>query len=215
MAGTHGKINKKLYQSLKMADDSIDRLARIINDFLDISKIQAGALRLDPTEFSINKLAKEIVNPMTTLADAKGIELKIKTCKKDLIINCDRDRIAQVFTNLVGNAIKFVLINGHINVSITDDNEMVKVSVSDDGPGLSKDEIEKVFDRFVQVNKPRETQEHGTGLGLAITKELIEMHNGKLWVDSLPGEGCCFNFLLPKVTPETKQLEKELALASS
>ncbi len=215
MAGTHGKINKKLYESLKMADDSIDRLARIINDFLDISKIEAGALKLDPTEFSINKLAKEIVNPMTTLADAKGIELKIKTCKKDLLINADRDRIAQVFTNLIGNAIKFVLTNGHINVSITDENDMVKVTVDDDGPGLSKDEIEKVFDRFVQVNKPRETQEHGTGLGLAITKELVEMHKGKLWVDSVPGQGCSFNFLLPKVTAETKNPEKTPVLCQN
>jgi PAS domain S-box-containing protein len=215
MAGALGKINKKLYESLKMADDSIDRLARIINDFLDISKIEAGALKLDPTEFSLNKLIDEIVRPMTTLADAKCIELKIKKCKKIMMVNADRDRIAQVLTNLVGNAIKFVLINGSIEVKITDDGDNVKVSIDDNGPGLSKDEIEKVFDRFVQVNKPRETQEHGTGLGLAITKELIEMHDGKLWVDSVPGEGCCFNFVLPKLTGETKQTKKELAAANS
>jgi PAS domain S-box-containing protein len=215
MAGTHGKLNKKLYQSLKMADDSIDRLARIINDFLDISKIEAGALKLDPTKFSINKLAREIVNPMTELATAKEITLKINTCKNDIIVNADRDRIAQVFTNLVGNAIKFVLVNGNINVSITDENDFVKVTVDDDGPGLSKDEIEKVFDRFVQVNKPRETQEHGTGLGLAITKELIEMHKGRLWVDSLPGHGCAFSFTLPKAATQTKNAKKELTNASS
>ena len=188
-----------------MADDSIDRLARIISDFLDISKIEAGALKLDPTEFSLNELVEDIVTPMTTLADAKGIELKIKTCKTDMLINADRDRIAQVLTNLVGNAIKFVLVNGHIEVSVTDEGKEVKFSVDDNGPGLSKDEIEKVFDRFVQVNKPRETQEHGTGLGLAITKELIEMHDGSLWVDSIPGEGCCFNFVLPKAKQSSKK----------
>lgn len=216
MAGALGKVGKKLYQSLKMADDSIDRLARIINDFLDISKIEAGVLKLDPTDFSLNQLVKDIVTPMTTLADAKGIELKITKCKKDLTINADRDRIAQVLTNLVGNAIKFVLINGHINVTITGEDDSVKVSIDDDGPGLSKDEIEKVFDRFVQVNKPRETQEHGTGLGLAISKELIEMHAGKLWVDSVPGEGCCFNFVLPKIVSEiTPAKDKELVVASS
>jgi signal transduction histidine kinase/CheY-like chemotaxis protein len=214
MAGALGKVSKKLYQSLKMADDSIDRLARIINDFLDISKIEAGALKLDPTEFSLNKLVKDIVTPMVALADAKGIELKIKTCKKDLLVFADSDRIAQAITNLVGNAIKFVLVNGHIEVSITNEGDDVKVSVDDDGPGLSKDEIEKVFDRFVQVNKPRETQEHGTGLGLAITRELIEMHEGSLWVDSLPGEGCCFNFTLPKAKQKSKPEKKQTAAAN-
>ena len=205
MAGALGKVGKKLHNSLKMADESIDRLARIINDFLDISKIEAGAMKLDPTEFSFNELIEEIVSPMTALADNKGIELTINTCVNDVIINADRDRIAQVLTNLVGNAIKFVLVNGHIEVSLTDEGDHVKFSVDDDGPGLSKDESEKVFDRFVQVNKPRETQEHGTGLGLAITKELIEMHKGSLWVDSIPGQGCCFNFVLPKVKQPSKK----------
>ncbi|MBW8014656.1 MAG: response regulator [Planctomycetes bacterium] len=214
MAGALGKVSKKLYQSLKMADDSIDRLARIINDFLDISKIEAGAMKLDLTEFSLNELVDEIVTPMTALADNKGIELTINTCANDAIINADRDRIAQVLTNLVGNAIKFVLVNGHIEVSVTDEDDQIKFSVDDDGPGLSKDEIEKVFDRFVQVNKPRETQEHGTGLGLAITRELIDMHEGSLWVDSVPGHGCCFNFVLPKVTAEKQKAEEEPVGAS-
>lgn len=209
MAGALGKVSKKLYDSLKMADDSIDRLARIINDFLDISKIEAGAMKLDPSEFSLNELVTEIVTPMADLADSKGVSLKITPSGGDTNVNADRDRIAQVITNLVGNAIKFVLVNGHIDVTVTDETDQVKLSVDDDGPGLSKDEIEKVFDRFVQVNKPRETQEHGTGLGLAITKELVEMHDGNLWVDSKPGEGCCFSFVLPKVTAKKSKPKKD------
>ena len=199
MAGALGKVSKKLYTSLKMADESIDRLGRIINDFLDISKIEAGMLKLDPVVFSLNELVDSVVKPMKALADAKGIEVRLDCCRQEMMVSADRDRIAQVITNLVGNAIKFVPVNGHIEVCVSEQGANARVCVDDDGPGLDKEEMETVFDRFVQVNKPRETQENGTGLGLAITKELVEMHHGSLWVDSVPGQGCCFSFDLPKV----------------
>lgn len=215
MAGALGKVSKKLYQSLKMADESIDRLARIINAFLDISKIESGSLKLDNEVFAVKALVGEIVVPMEALADEKGIDLKITSCREELFVKADRDRIAQVITNLVGNAIKFVPVNGHINVIVTDEGEKIQVSVDDDGPGLSKEEMSKVFNRFVQVNKHKGEGEHGTGLGLAIAKELIDMHDGNLWLDSVLGRGCCFSFDLPKVNGDNTEAKQNKELVGA
>ena len=103
-----------------------------------------------------------------------------------------------MLTNLIGNALKFIPVNGHIGVKLEDSDSQITVSVSDDGPGLSKEEIEKIFDRFVQIHQVSGQGEHGTGLGLTITKELIELHGGRIWVESVLGEGCSFCFVLPK-----------------
>jgi signal transduction histidine kinase len=210
MAGVMGKLNNKLYESLKTADRSIDRLSRIIGDFLDISKIEAGSLELNKKTFVVQPVVKDTVDTLRTLAQAKGIQIAFTACRQDLVINADQDRIIQVVTNLVGNAIKFIPANGHIDVEINDADSRVELVVRDDGPGLSKDEAEKIFDRFVQVHQISGPGEHGTGLGLTITKELVELHGGRIWVDSVLGEGCSFHCVLPKHNPKD-QPEPQLA----
>ncbi len=199
MAGVMGKVSHKLYESLKTADASIDRLTRIISDFLDISKIESGNMKLDLTPIDVQQVVAESVKSLQVLASAKDIEIKFNTDKDEVFVNADRDRIIQVLTNLIGNAIKFIPVNGHIEVSLEDRPQEISISVKDDGPGLSKDDIEKIFSRFVQIHMLLGPGEHGTGLGLTIAKELIEMHGGKLSCVSLPGNGCCFSFTIPKV----------------
>ena len=203
MAGVMGKVSHKLYESLKTADKSIDRLSRIVSDFLDISKIESGVMKLDRVPLRIQSVVSEVTNSLHALATAKGVELSTKMGKQKLLVNVDRDRIVQVLTNLIGNAVKFVPSGCHINVTVASRGDEVEVAVRDNGPGLSKEDMEKIFDRFVQAHNLKGAGEHGTGLGLTIAKELVEMHGGRIWVESAPAQGCCFYFTLPKYDPQT------------
>ena len=205
MAGVMGKVSHRLYESLRMADRSVDRLARIISDFLDISRIESGEMKLRKAVIPMQTIITEVVDSLGILASAKDIELKANMCKEELLVDIDRDRIVQVLTNLIGNAIKFIPVSGRINVDVTDCDGQIQVAVRDNGPGLSEDEVEKIFDRFVQVHQFAGPGEHGTGLGLAIAKELVQMHGGRIWVESSPQEGCCFFFTIPKCDSEASE----------
>jgi len=198
MAGVMGKLSPKLRASLEMADKSIDRLSRIIGDFLDISKIESGTLQLEREPLSVRSVVEEVVASLRPLAQAKSIEITTALPRTALEVFADRDRVIQVLTNLVGNAIKFIPVNGRIEVGAEDREAFVEWWVQDDGPGLSRDEQQRIFDRFVQIHKIAGAGEHGTGLGLTIAKSLVEMHGGRIWVDSAPARGCCFRFTLPK-----------------
>lgn len=202
MAGVMGKVSRKLHESLKTADKSIDRLSRIVDDFLDISKMESGVMKLDRAPLRIQSVVSEVANSFQALATAKGVELSTKMCRQKLLVNVDRDRIVQVLTNLIGNAVKFIPSGCHINVTVAGRGDEVEVAVQDNGPGLSKEDMEKIFERFVQAHNLKSAGEHGTGLGLTIAKELVEMHGGRIWVESAPAQGCCFYFTLPKYNPQ-------------
>ena len=203
MAGVMGKVSPKLSESLKTADQSIDRLSRIVDDFLDISRIESGVMKLDLQPLSIWSVVSEVTDSLRTLATAKGLELNTDMCPEELLVNADKDRITQVLTNLIGNAVKFIPTGCQIDVIVTDRGDHVEVAVRDNGPGLSKEDMEKVFDRFVQAHNLTGVGQHGTGLGLTIARELVQMHQGRIWVESAPAHGCCFYFTLPKYDPQT------------
>lgn len=203
MAGVMGKVSRKLYESLETADISIDRLSRIVDDFLDIARIESGVMKLDLQPISIRSVVAEVTDSLRTLATAKGLELNTEMCPEEILVNADKDRIAQILTNLIGNAVKFIPTGCQINVIVTDCADHIEVAVRDNGPGLSKEDMEKVFDRFVQAHNLAGAGEHGTGLGLTIARELVQMHKGRIWVESAPAHGCCFYFTLPKYDPQT------------
>ena len=208
MAGVMGKVSPKLYESLNTADQSVDRLSRIVADFLDISRIESGVMKLSLQPLPIQPVISEVAESLRTLAVAKGLELNTQMCPEEILVNADKDRIIQVLTNLIGNAIKFIPTGSQIDITVTNRRDHIEVAVRDNGPGLSKEDIEKVFDRFVQTHSLRGAGHHGTGLGLTIAKELVEMHQGQIWVESTPGQGCSFFFTLPKCNQpaETEQL---------
>ncbi len=201
LAGVMGKLSPKLQDNLRMADKSVDRLSRIIGDFLDISKIESGTLQLHCTELILQTLIEEVAQSLQALASAKSIRIELDMPQADLSVTADRDRIIQVLTNLIGNAIKFIPVGGLIRVELTDQSSEVEMAVCDNGPGLTPEEIKKIFDRFVQIHKIAGAGEHGTGLGLTIAKNLVEMHKGRIWVESVPGCGSRFCFTLPKKSP--------------
>jgi signal transduction histidine kinase len=198
LAGVMGQISRKLKDNLGMMDENVDRLARIIDDFLDISKIEAGKMELNRVKLDLSALACEVVESFRRLAKDKGVELQSIVSDSTLVVDGDRDKIIQVLTNLIGNAMKYVPAgNGRINVHVKDLGDEVEVDVEDNGVGIEECYISKIFQSFTRIEE-NSSGTHGTGLGLSIAKQLVEMHDGKIWVESTPGKGSVFCFTMPK-----------------
>ena len=196
MAGVFGKINPKLHNNLEMANSNIDRLARIVNDFLDVSKIEAGKMRLNIASVEMQNMISEVVETFLPLIHSKNLHIKVVMQDKPIMVSADKDKLIQVLTNLLSNSVKFTPPRGVITVTMNNYNEQVAVAVSDTGIGIDAQNIEKLFDRYFQVQKTITAAIPGTGLGLAIVKELVEMHGGKVWAESELGKGSTFTFVL-------------------
>lgn len=197
--GVTGRVNQRQYESLDIADKEIDRLGRIISDFLDISKIEAGKMHLRWEGLALHSIISDVIKLHESMSDEKNIEVKSYLPDEELYVDGDRDRLTQVINNLIENAIKFVPdCGGEIMVRVRDLDDEVLVEVEDNGYGIESDDISKVFNRFVQIGKHIGPGAHGTGLGLAISKELIELHGGRIWVENRPNSGANFCFVLPK-----------------
>ena len=198
LEGILGKVNADQKRFLSISLEGIERLGRIVDDLLDISKIEAGKLELKREMVDVVGLTKGLVLAFKSRARFKGVEIKTHFSEQGASLYVDEDRIAQVFTNLIDNAIKFTE-KGQIEVSITNKgDEGVECSVSDTGKGISEADLPKVFGKFQQFH--RKSAEKGTGLGLAICKGIIEGHNGRIWIESKPGESTKFTFTLPRYT---------------
>ncbi len=192
-----GPVNEEQKRFLGISLESIDRLGRIVNDLLDISKIEAGRLELKREMVDVVALAKGLVVPFNSRARLKGLEITTHFPPGGAPVYVDEDRIIQVFTNLIDNAIKFT-DKGRIEVSVVDRGNVVECSVKDAGLGISSADLPKVFGKFQQLH-PSSGQK-GTGLGLAICKGIVDAHKGQIGVESRTGEGTTFTFTLPRHT---------------
>lgn len=194
-----GPVNEKQKGILATAKDSIDRLARIINDLLDISKIESGKIDLERSFIDISHVIKDVVAKGKLEADKKGQSLKLSLSDGPINVCMDRDKITQVLTNLVYNAIKYTPHKGKIAVRLREKKGSVEVAVSDNGIGIVKEDQDKVFDEFQQLGRTAGPGAKGTGLGLAIVKKLVVLHGGRVWVKSGITKGSVFTFSLPKL----------------
>ncbi len=207
LAGVAGKLQPKLRKNLKIADEMVDRLAGIINHFLDISKIEAGKMTLNSAPLVIQSVVTEVLDRLKFLVDDKNIDLTVSVPDDELFINADREKIMQVLSNLIDNAIKFVPdCGGKIMVEVKDLGDEIGITIEDNGPGIEADDVNKVFNRFVQVGRQVGPGKHGTGLGLAICKELVKLHGGRIWAENIPAGGARFCLALPKC-PEKSPLQ--------
>ena len=195
--GVLGEINEKQAKVLVTARDSIDRLARLITGLLDISKIETGNIEIKKSLISVTKVAQQVASFFETKAADKGLEMKMSLPEEEVDAYADNDRIIQVFTNLIGNALKFT-DEGHIEISVEEKEDEIECSVEDTGKGVPKEDISKMFVKFQQIDRVHGDGERGTGLGLSIAKSIIEMHEGRIWVESEVGKGTKFIFTLPK-----------------
>jgi len=194
-----GPVNEKQARVLSVAKDNIDRLARIINNLLDISKIEAGKVELKKVNVDITALVRQVMQSFEISAKQKNLGLKMDLPDKNVYAFVDSDRILQVITNLVGNSIKFTE-NGYIEVILKETAHDFECSVTDTGIGISKTDLPKVFEKFQQFSRTPGAGAKGTGLGLSIVKGIVEMHNGKIFVESELGKGSRFTFIIPKQT---------------
>jgi signal transduction histidine kinase len=201
--GLIGEINPRQQRYLTRIKANTDRLARLINDLLDLTRIEAGRLELRPTALRLTTLVTEVVASLRPVAEDKHIQLAV-AADAEAMAWADRDKVTQVLMNLLGNALKFTPTHGHITVTIARDGAArVQIAVADSGPGIAAEEVAKIFDQFYQVAHVSTQRPHGTGLGLAISKMLVEMQRGRIWVESVVGRGSTFYFTLPVLPPVT------------
>ncbi|WHH59521.1 ATP-binding protein [Petroclostridium sp. X23] len=194
--GISGELNPGQKEIVEAMDEDGTRLMAIVNDLLDLSKIESGKMYMNLQQTSIYALVESCINPLLDIAKEKGIRLFDLVSKDIPLIYLDSNKISYVMNNLITNALKFTDRGGEIKISAKVENQLLKVSVKDTGIGIPKEYHELIFEKFTQVESESKNQ-GGTGLGLAITKEFIKKHNGDIWVESEPGEGSNFIFTLP------------------
>ena len=192
----YGDVPEKIKDALSRVDASGRHLLDLINDVLDLSKIEAGQLKLSLREYSIKDLVYEVMVGMEPLASKKGLSLKVSVPDNLPTGTGDERRIKQVLLNLIGNAIKFTE-RGEVGVQVLQIEDRFKIIVFDTGPGISNDDQARIFNEFHQADSSTTREKGGTGLGLAIVKRLVELHGGTVGVESSLGQGAIFRFTLP------------------
>lgn len=193
--GAYGELNELGKVRLQGSEASIKHLIKLINELLDLEKLDSGKLDLQLDETAIEVVIERAVQSVRSFAETQGV--KLETANSDAVIQADADRLVQVLTNLLSNAIKFSARNSEVKITVLESNDWVEVRVSDQGRGIPESHLESVFDRFQQVAQDDSKVKGGSGLGLAIAKAIIEQHGGQIGVDSKEGSGSTFWFRLP------------------
>jgi PAS domain S-box-containing protein len=195
---TGSGFNESQQQFLSIASRNCKRLSLLINDLLDLAKLEAGKMNVQLGPNSIEKVIADSIEGLNAWATAKSVTLANKADTNLPQVKIDPDKIVQVLNNLIGNAIKFTPTDGTITVNAkTNNDNQVVVSVQDTGVGIAQNELSKVFDKFYQTGERVATDVSGTGIGLSIAKEIVQLHGGRIWVESQDGQGAKFSFTVP------------------
>ncbi|HEX2227552.1 MAG TPA: ATP-binding protein [Candidatus Binatia bacterium] len=197
--GITGPLNEKQTRYMSGIKDSADRLARLIHDVLDLSVIEAGKVDLKVKSFGLPALVHEVIETMRPVAEEKNITIEAPPIDGNRVAWADRDKITQVLTNLIDNALKFTPRGGKVSLALepVPGSHWLRLSVIDNGPGIPPEEAKRIFDEFYQIHQRGAEKIKGVGLGLAICKKLVDMHGGTLDVTSAPGAGSTFSFTVP------------------
>jgi PAS domain S-box-containing protein len=201
-----GPLNEKQHKFLSYIRHDAAHLLELINDILDLSKIESGRMTLRQEPLSMREIFDEVLNSIRPLAATKGIAVQNQIGEVPAVFG-DRVRLKEVGYNLLSNAVKFTPESGHIWVSASCDDGLVGVTVADTGIGIAAHEHQAIFENFYQVGATTKGVREGTGLGLPITRRLVELHGGSIWLESAPGEGSRFTFTIP-----TEPIEQEATL---
>jgi signal transduction histidine kinase len=195
--GVEGEIKEEQRKDLAIVYSSSQHLLQLMNDLLDISKLEAGRVELCWQEFSVSDLLAEAVPPIQRLAEEKGLTLAYDVGAGHNELYADKDKVRQVLLNILWNAVKFT-DEGGIDLKVSESDTDFTFSVTDTGIGIREDDLERIFDSFQQVGPAQIAGYEGTGLGLAISKQFVEMHGGLIWANSELGKGSTFTFTIPK-----------------
>ena len=194
--GLTGEVNDRQRRYLARIAENAEQLSRLINDLLDLGRMEAGQLHLRPRSTSMSRLLEDAAESLRPLAEKRGIGLKVDPPREDIAVVADRDRLMQVLFNLMGNAVKFAGPGDSIELAARRQDDEMVVSVTDTGIGIPEKELERIFDRFYQVPSNAGAKTGGTGLGLPIARSLVELHGGRLWAERAE-VGSRFLFTLP------------------
>ena len=193
-----GEINDKQRKILTMGMDHVNRLARIIDDLLDISKIESGKMEIRKSRVDISSLIKDISDSWALKFDKENRKLKLHLPKIPVNIYADYDKISEIMNNLISNAFKFTPEKGHVDIYVEDIGGAAKITVADTGIGILREDFPKLFTKFQQFGRIAGPGSKGTGLGLAIVRKLVELHGGEITVESEIKKGSSFIFTIPK-----------------
>lgn len=196
--GIPGKLTGEQKHYLERVAANIDRLARIIDNLLIISKTEEGKITLEKKLIDIKELILRVAEDFWVPAEKKTLRLETSLPPVLPEVYADPDKITQVLTNLVGNALKFTPQGGEVEIGTREKGDELEVWVRDNGIGIDPGDQEKIFDRFQQIRSEHQTGNKGVGLGLAISREMVRLHRGRMWVESAPGKGSIFYFRLPR-----------------
>lgn len=200
MSGTPGVMNQDQLSFLGKAKSNVDRLNRLINDILDLSKLEAGKLEMRLVPGDLNTALLESIDSQRLVAENKKLALTADLQSEMPEVMFDKDRLAQVMSNLLSNALKFTEQGGVVVKSVVvAQRNSVEISVEDTGPGIKAEDLSRLFEKFQQLESSAYNKSGGTGLGLAISKMIVEKHGGKIWAESEYGKGTKVIFLLPIV----------------
>jgi signal transduction histidine kinase len=205
MDGIYGEVPEKIKEVMARIQQSGNRLLGLINAVLDLSKIEAGRITLALADYSMPGVVQNVFTAVEPLAAEKKLALNVNIQPDLPVGKGDEQRLTQVLTNLVGNAIKFTEV-GKVGVQVTSENGTFVVAVSDTGAGIAEADQEKVFEEFQQADSSSTRKKGGTGLGLTIAKKIIELHGGRIWVESQLGQGSTFQFTLPVRVDQQREM---------
>jgi two-component system sensor histidine kinase VicK len=194
---------------LQIIDSETDRMARLVRDLLQLSRLEYKQDRMHKQVLNLTELLKIAVLKVKLQSEGKSQQLNsLFSQRKEALAYVDKDRMEQVLMNLLSNAIKYTEPGGRIDVDLRLEEEQIRIIVKDNGIGIPKEDLSRVFERFFRVDKARSGGMGGTGLGLSITKQIIDEHEGKILIDSIEGKGTTVTILLPLVDileePDTK-----------
>ncbi len=206
LSRTTGQINEDQERFLSISRFNLDRLNKLINDLLDMSKLEAGKLALSPVEFDFKDIIREAMSSLSSWAKDKEISVKLDLKDEPALVKADKDRLTQVIINLAGNALKFTPEKGQVEIVLNSleskpgivDGPCIEVTVADTGIGIDPKDFKRIFNKFEQVSLVAPVGSGGTGLGLPIAKEIVGLHGGAIWVESQKGSGSRFIFIIPK-----------------
>jgi PAS domain S-box-containing protein len=214
LIGAAGAVNENQQRFLSVIKSNADRLSVLVNDLLDISRIESGRVKLELRPIAVASLLESVVVSLGSKFEEKHLTVQVALPEAELPrVLADRDRVIQILMNLVSNACQYTAPGGAVTVSAREAGEFVQIDVADTGIGISPDHQSKVFERFYRVDDPNVSEFPGTGLGLAIVKSLVEMHEGHIWLQSELGQGTTFSFTLRAVTESLPVGESSQPLA--
>src|SRR5882757_6342364 len=216
-SGIIGDVDAKALNLLRIAVTNTDRLIRLINDILDLERMESGRAPLQIRRCSLRELAQQAIETMTSMADTNTVHLELAAltsaqaaAAEALFFDGDSDRILQVLTNLLSNAIKFSPASSTVRIFTEATSDSILFKVVDEGRGIPADQLDTIFDRFQQVEPADARQKGGTGLGLAICRSIVQQHCGSIWAQRNLGDGTTLYVMLPRTIRSSDVVEEEL-----